>query len=202
MRDAQYGQSDIQQRLDQVAERFIQGYHSIGHSVSHPYLYFVYDPDAERLVQMLLPHLLQDTPPFVVHQVDLLSIAIESLAGQEERRQQLLNDPWKGANQAQAILNVWARETKTRVEALLQTAKGDTRPTLVLSNTAALHPVGNPSTFLEALYELQHPRHPSTSAAVPTLVCVPGFYSAQTSRCYQFLSRGHPVLPFYYGESL
>lgn len=202
MSDSQHGQIAIQQRLDQVAARFVQGYHSIGHSASYPYLYFVYDPDAERFVQALLPNLLQDTPPFVVHQVDLLSIAIESLRGQEERRQQVLNDPRRGAENAQAILYVWARETKAHCEALLQAAKVDTCPILVLSHTAALHPIGNPSDFLEALDELQHPRHPSTGSAVPMLVCVPGFYPPQTSRCYQFLSQESPALPFYYGEYL
>ena len=112
MRDLQHARSDIQQRLAQVAERFAQGYRTIGQSANHPYLSFVCDPDAERLMQALLPSLLQDIPPFVVHQVDLLSITIESLAGQEERRQQFLNDPRTRADQAQSILGVWARETK------------------------------------------------------------------------------------------
>lgn len=126
MSNSQSGQGDIQQRLDQVVARFVQGYHSIGQSASYPYLYFVYDPAAEWLVQALLPRMLQDCPPLIVRQVDLLPIALESLRGQEERREQLLNDPRSGADQAQAILNVWARSTKARCEALLQNAEDGT----------------------------------------------------------------------------
>ncbi len=38
MRTPQHGQSDIQQRLGQVAERFVRSYHHIGQSASHPYV--------------------------------------------------------------------------------------------------------------------------------------------------------------------
>ena len=154
---------ELQQRLDVLMYRLRTAYDGIGHSSGRPYVYFVYPPEQERIVQRMIDEQLRSDTTLFFHHVDLLPLTINSLAGQEERRQQLLNDPLKQSSVTEAIMRVWARavsrEITTRLE---ETAQQEGRPVVVLRGLAALHPVGNPTALMEFLAE-QEQRDPGTN---------------------------------------
>ncbi|HBY96560.1 MAG: hypothetical protein M5U01_17975 [Ardenticatenaceae bacterium] len=188
--------SEISRRLDFLVERLRTAYDGIGHSSGRPYVYFVYPPEQELAVRRLVDESLRDDGILCYHHIDLLPLTIESLAGQEKKRQELLNDPTKGA--AVAIVRLWARALgKAIAKRLEHECQG--RPVVVLRGLAALHPLGNPTSLMEALAE-QEPRDPKTNRIVPIVLLVPGTRPAQTSRTYLFLGLERLRLEFYRGE--
>src|SRR5260370_23741701 len=88
-----------------------------------------------------------------IHHINLLPLTITSLAGQEERRQQLLNDPAKKDSVAEAMMRLWARTVSRGVTARLTHSHQAGRPVIGLRGLAALHPFGNPTALMEFLAE-------------------------------------------------
>jgi len=193
---------ELQQRLDVLLYRLRTAYDGIGHSSGRPYVYFVYPPEQERTVQRMADEQLRSDKTLCFHHVDLLPLTIKSLAGQEERRQQLLNDPLKKDSTTEAMMRLWARvvgrEITTRLE---ETVEQGGRPVVVLRGLAALHPLGNPTALMEFLAE-QEPRNPSTNTIVPIVLLIPGIRPPQTSRRYLFLGQERLRLDFYRGEEM
>ncbi len=70
---------------------------------------------------------------------------------------------------------------------------------VVLKGLAALHPIGNPTSLMEAIAE-QEPRDPASGQIVPFVLLVPGSRPPQSSRTYLFLDREDIRLEFYRGE--
>ncbi len=193
---------ELQQRLDVLMYRLRTAYDGIGHSSGRPYVYFVYPPEQERTVQRMVDEQLRSDTTLFFHHVDLLPLTIKSLAGQEERRQQLLNDPLKQNSMTEAIMRLWARTvTRDITTRLEETVQQERRPVVVLRGMAALHPVGNPTTLMEFLAE-QEPRHPRTTTIVPIVLLIPGLHPPQTSRRYLFLGQERLRLDFYRGEEM
>ncbi len=193
---------DLQQRLDVLMHRLRTAYDGIGHSSGRPYVYFVYPPEQERAVQRMVDEQLRSELTLAFHHVDLLPLTIESLTGQEERRQQLLNDPLRTGSVTEAIMRLWARAVSRTITTQLEEAqaKGG-RPVVVLRGLAALHPLGNPTNLMEFLAE-HEPRHPGTNTIVPIVLLIPGTRPPQTSRRYLFLGQERLRLDFYRGEEM
>jgi len=193
---------ELQQRLDVLMNRLHTAYDGIGHSSGRPYVYFVYPPEQERTVQRMIDEQLHNNTTLCFHRVDILPLTIKSLAGQEERRQQLLNDPLKQSSTTEAMIRLWARtlsrEITTRLE---ETAQQGKKPVVVLRGLAALHPLGNPTALMEFLAE-QEPRDPSTNSIVPIVLLIPGIRPPQTSRRYLFLGQERLRFDFYRGEEM
>ncbi len=169
---------ELVERLELLTERLRTTYDGIGHSSGRPYVYFVYPPDQERAVRRLVDEHLRSGDAICYHHIDLLPLTVDSLKGQEEKRQALLNDPVKGAGAAQAIVRLWARQVGR-----------------------ALHPIGNPTSLMEAIAE-HEPRDPATGQIVPFVLLAPGVRPPQTSRTYLFLGREDIRLEFYRGEEI
>jgi hypothetical protein len=142
---------------------------------------------------------LNNDPSLRFHWVDMLDLTIDALKGQEERRQELLNDPAKGPGSAEAIARLWARALSKKMTEALAASDVPGRPVVVLKGLAALHPLANPTTLMEQLAE-QEPRHPSTNQMTPIVLLVPGVRPPQTSRCYYFLGLEQLRYDFYRGE--
>lgn len=197
------GSSDeeLAQCLNLLRERLRTSYDGIGHSSGRPYIYFVYMPEKERTVRRLASEQLRSDNQLFIAPIDILPLIIASLHGQEERRQQLLENPVRAASTAEAILRLWTHEISAAIEAKVTAAGANARPVVVLSGLAALHPLGNPTSLMEFLAE-HEPRHPMTSRVVPIVLLIPGFRPPQTGRAYHFLSRDHPQLSFYRGEEI
>jgi hypothetical protein len=193
---------ELQQRLDVLLYRLHTAYDGIGHSSGRPYVYFVYPPEQERTVQRMIDELLCSDMTLCFHHIDLLPLTIKSLTGQEERRQQLLNDPFKQSSTAEAMMRLWARilsrEITTRLE---DAAQQERRPVVVLCGLAALHPLGNPTALMEFLAE-HEPRDPRTNTIVPIVLLIPGIRPPQTSRRYLFLGQERLRFDFYRGEEM
>jgi hypothetical protein len=193
---------ELQQRLDVLLYRLQTAYDGIGHSGGRPYVYFVYPPEQERAVQRMIDEQLRSDTTLCFHHVDLLPLTIKSLAGQEERRQQLLNDPLKQNGTAEAIMRLWARTLSREITSKLEeTAPQGKRPVVVLRGVAALHPLGNPTTLMEFLAE-QEPRDPKTNTIVPIVLLIPGIRPPQSSRRYLFLGQERLRFDFYRGEEM
>ena len=111
---------DLQQRLDVLLYRLHTAYDGIGHSGGRPYVYFVYPPEQERAVQRMIDEQFRSDTALCFHPIDLLPLTIKSLAGQEERRQQLLNDPLKQSGTAEAIMRLWARTLSREIPSKLK----------------------------------------------------------------------------------
>lgn len=190
----------LQQRLATVQQRLAGVYDSIGHSSGRPYLYFVYPPESEQLVRRLADEVLVDDGQLAYIHVDLLPLTIESLAGQEEKRAGLLNDPVGGQGAGKSIVRRWAHQLQKAIAARLnEPAPG--RPVVVLRGLGALHPLGNPTELMEAVAE-KEVRNPQTGKIVPIVLLVPGSHLPQVSRTYQFLGLADQTLTFYRGEEL
>src|SRR5438876_3001819 len=99
---------ELQQRLDVLMYRLRTAYDGIGHSSGRPYVYFVYPPEQERALRRLADEELRDDATLRFHHVDVAPLTVQSLSGQEERREQLLADPSKRASAAESIVRVWA----------------------------------------------------------------------------------------------
>jgi hypothetical protein len=192
---------DLQQRLDVLIHRLRTAYDGIGHSSGRPYVYFVYSPEQERTVQRMVDEQLRSDTTLFFHRVDLLSLTIKRLTGQEERRQQLLNDPLKRSSVTEAVMRLWTRAISRDITARLESAPQEGRPVVVLQGLAALHPIGNPTALMEFLAE-QEPRNPRTNTIVPIVLLIPGIRPPQTSRRYLFLGQERLRLDFYRGEEM
>ncbi len=193
---------ELQQRLDVLLYRLHTAYDGIGHSSGRPYVYFVYPPEQERAVQRMIDEQLRSDTTLFFHHVDLLPLTIKSLVGQEERRQQLLNDPLKQSSTAEAMMRLWARTLSREIATSLEgTAQQGRKPVVVLRSLAALHPLGNPTALMEFLAE-QEPRDPRTNTIVPIVLLIPGIRPPQTSRRYLFLGQERLRFDFYRGEEM
>ena len=192
---------ELQQRLDVLLYRLHIAYDGIGHSSGRPYVYFVYPPEQERTMQRMLDEQLRSDTTLCFHHVDLLPLTIKSLAGQEERRQQLLNDPLKQSGTAEAIMRLWARTLSREITKMEETAPQGKRPVVVLRGLAALHPLGNPTCIMEFLAE-QEQRDPKNNTIVPIVLLIPGIRPPQSSRRYLFLGQERLRFDFYRGEEM
>jgi hypothetical protein len=193
---------ELQQRLDVLLDRLHTAYDGIGHSSGRPYVYFVYPPEQERTMQRMLKEQFGNDKMLCFLHLDLLDLTIKSLAGQEERRQQLLNDPIKQSGTAEAIVRLWARTLSRDITTKLEeTAPQRKKPVVILRGMAALHPLGNPTALMEFLAE-QEPRDPRTDTIVPIVLLIPGIRPPQTSRRYLFLGQERLRFDFYRGEEM
>jgi len=193
---------ELQQRLDVLMYRLRTAYDGIGHSSGRPYVYFVYPPEQERAMQRMVDEQLRSDTTLSFHHIDVLPLTITSLVGQEERRQQLLNDPLKTSSVIEAIMRLWARAVSRNIMKRLETAQPQSeRPVVVLRGLAALHPLGNPTVLMEFLAE-QEPRNPRNNTIVPIVLLIPGIRPPQTSRRYLFLGQERLRLDFYRGEEM
>lgn len=192
--------AELQGRLDVMIERLRTTYDGIGHSSGRPYVYFIYDPSLESEMRRAVAEQLRSDTRLTFHHIDLLPVTIESLAGQEEQRQLLLNDP-KKPNSASAILRLWARRILAAITTHLEQTRDGERPVIVLEGLAALHPPGTPTALMEFLSE-QEPRNPRTGTVVPIVVCLPGTRPPQSSHVYYFLGQERFRLGFYRGEEM
>lgn len=192
---------DLQQRFDILLHRLRTAYDGIGHSSGRPYVYFVYQPQQERTVRRMAEEQLSDDRVLCFHHIDLLPLTINSLAGQEERRQDFLNDALKKDGTTEAIMRLWARTVSLEIKTRLENAQQEGRPVIVLQGLAALHPLGNPTALMEFLAE-QEPRDPRTHLIIPIVLLIPGVRPAQTSRRYLFLGQEQLRFDFYRGEEM
>ncbi len=191
--------NELVTRLEYLAGRLQTSYDGIGHSSGRPFVYFVYPPSQERAMCRLVDDHLASNNAMRYHHLDLLGVTIESLAGQEARREQFLNDPLRRSGIADSIVGIWARALSQRIAQRLQDPGGAGRPAIVLRGVAALHPLSNPTKLMEKLAE-QEPRDPRTNRMVPLIILVPGVRPPQTSRTYRFLSLEAEEHTFYRGE--
>ena len=195
--DADY----LDQRFQNVLARLRDAYDGIGHSSGRPYLYFVYPPDHDQWVRRVADEQMQGDGDLHYIHLDLLRLAQESLAGQEEKRTALLNDPGRSEGVKTSIMRLWARHVGKSIQEHVRSAPSDQRPVVVLRGLAALHPLGNPTMLMEAVAE-DEPRHPSTGRPIPIVLLVPGVHPPQTSRTYCFLGLDSAELTFYRGEEI
>jgi hypothetical protein len=191
--------NELATRLDYLLDRLRTSYDGIGHSSGRPFVYFVYPPERERVMRRLVDDHLTDGAGLHYHHVDLLPLTIQSLAGQEARREELLDDPVRGASAAESIVGIWARQLVRHIGNLLDSPASEERPVIVLRGLAALHPLGNPTRLMERMAE-QEPRDQATGRMVPIVILVPGIRPPQTSRTYLFLGLEREELNFYRGE--
>jgi hypothetical protein len=181
------------QHLERLAERLHTGYDFIGYSEQSPYGYYIHDPKVTRSLPSLLPQYIK--PPLFLCLVDLLTLSIDSLRGQEERREALLLS-------SQAIEKLWVRWTKKKIEELCVSVTENERPVAVVSNTAALHPISNPSSFLASWDDYGPCRHPITGKSIPLILLIPGFHHPSSGLMYHFLSLQQEPLTLYLGENI
>src|SRR5579885_2527638 len=142
---------DLPGRLNYLVERLHTSYDGIGHSSGRPYIYFIYPPSEESLMRRLADDHLHNKQ-LIFHHIDVLRITIESLIGQEEQRQQLLNDP-KKTNSGTGIVRLWARRISSAINTCLENTQVGERPVIVLRGLAGLHPLGTPTALMEFLAE-------------------------------------------------
>jgi hypothetical protein len=195
----------LEQRFELMAARLHEAYDGIGHSSGRPYLYFVYPPEKEQFIRRLADEQMGEggAPSGTLHflHIDLLRLTIESLAGQEEKRAELLNDPMRSSGAQTSIVRLWARRLGKEIERQLAEEDAKAHPVVVLRGLAALHPLGNPTSLMEAVAE-EEPRHPRTGRTVPVVLLVPGAHVPGASRTYLFLGRAGERLTFYRGEEM
>lgn len=191
--------SDLAERLRVLHNRLRTTYDGIGHSSGRPYVYFVYPPDQEPALRRLVDDEFQSNAALTFYHLDLLPITMLGLAGQEQRREELLNDSNKSAGATESIIRLWARAISKAISSSIEPSLLLGRPVVVLRGLAALHPLGTPTGLMEALAE-QEPRDPATGQIVPIVLFVPGMRPPQTSRIYWFLSQERLKQDFYRGE--
>ena len=199
------GNEQLEQRLCLLVERLRISYDGIGHSSGRPYVYFVYDPaDEPRWPDLFKEHFRNDSPanaPLYFCFIDLLPVTIESFEGDEEGRQQVLNDPLLASEGRREIVELWSDNIRERIVADVAQTPVGRRPVAILYGVAALHPLGTPTSLMEFLAETE-PRDERTNRVVPIVVLVPGYLPLRTSRFYHFLDREQPLLDFYRGEEI
>jgi hypothetical protein len=190
----------LRQQLERLVERLHTGYDHLGNSERCPYVYCVHDPQDARVLPALLREYFHDDPPFVFALIDLLALSIESLSGQEQHRQELLEHNPIG--QAKAIEGVWVRRTRTEIEKVFASVTAEDKPVAVLYETAALHPISHPSAFMARWDDDTPLCHPKTGKSIPIVIFIPGYHSPLSSRSYYFLSQQHQALTLYRGEEI
>ncbi len=191
----------LEERFDNMAARLHEAYDGIGHSSGRPYLYFVYPPDKDQHVRRLADDRMHSNGDLHFIHIDLVRLTIDSLAGQEEKRAALLNEPVKGGNAKTSIVRLWARRLAEEIREGLEGLDRNLRPVVVLHGAAALHPLGNPTSLMESVAE-NEPRNPKTGQAIPVVLLVPGDHPPQASRTYYFLGLPQERLTFYRGEEM
>lgn len=191
---------DLQSRFEFLIARLRDTYDGIGHSSGRPYVYFVYDPDKEKQFRLLVQQQLRSDQHLTFHHIDLLDITMESLSGQEEERQHLLNDS-DATGSVDGIVLLWKRRTFRAITTSLQNTGEGERPVIVLQGLAALHPLTTPTSLIEFLAE-QEPRNPNTNRMVPIVVFIPGTLPPQSSHVYEFLGQARLRQNFYRGEEI
>ncbi len=193
---------EFQQRLDVLIHRLRTTYDGIGHSSGRPYIYFVYPPEQERAMQRMVDEQLRSDTRLSFHHIDLLPLTIESLAGQEERREQLLNDPLKTSGVTEAIMRLWARTISRNITTRLETAQSEEgRPVDSAARTRCASSIGKPDRPYGVPGE-HEPRNPRNNTIVPIVLLIPGIRPPQTSRRYLFLGQERLRLDFYRGEEM
>jgi hypothetical protein len=191
--------SDLEPRLSQLKHRLRTAYDGIGHSHGRPYVYVVYPPAQERALRRLVATEFSTNGTLTFYHLDVLTIVAQSSAGQETRREELLNDPLKSGEAERSLLRLWARRVAQAITTSLATIPTPARPVVVLRGLAALHPLGTPTGMMEELAE-HEPRNPATGQMVPIVLLVPGIRPPQTSREYLFLGQERLRQAFYRGE--
>lgn len=191
----------LEQRLTLLRSRLVTSYDGIGQSSGRPYLYFVYPPERERTLHTLVQDALYDDAQLTFSSLDILPLLIESVAGQEEKRQRLLNDPMNTNSTIDALRLIWTRKVLAAINTYLANAPEVARPVIVLSGLAALHPLSTPTGLMEGVGD-QEPRHPRSGKMVPIVLLIPGFRPPERTHVYRFLSEEQPLLPFYRGEDI
>lgn len=191
--------TELAERLRLLHQRLHTSYDGIGHSSGRPYVYVVYPPDQERAMRRLVDDELRDDAFLTFYHLDVLPLLMQSMAGQEERRDQLLNDAEKGGGARESLVRLWGRALGRAITARLEAQPSNGHPVVVLRGLAALHPLATPTSLMESLAE-QEPRDPATDRIVPMVLLVPGTRPPQTSRIYQFLGQERLTQHFYRGE--
>jgi hypothetical protein len=191
----------LEERFDMMLERLRDAYDAIGHNNGRPYIYFVYPPEKDQFIRRLADERMRDGDNLHYIHIDLVQLTIESMAGQEERRAELLNDPTKGDNAGMSIVRLWARRLSKQIESRLADLDPDQPPVIVLHGAAALHPLGDPTRFMESVAE-NEPRDPHSGRTIPVVLFVPGTHPPQASRTYYFLGLPDARLTFYRGEEM
>lgn len=191
--------TDLAERLRQLHQRLRTTYDGIGHSSGRPYVYFVYPPDQERVTRRLVDDEFQSDDALTFYHIDLLPLTMQSLAGQEQRREALLNDPDSSDGAKESIVRLWARALNRAIATQIEAVPATGSPVVVVRDLAALHPLGTPTGLMEALAE-QEPRDPASGRIVPIVLLIPGVRPPQSSRIYLFLSQERLRLDFYRGE--
>jgi hypothetical protein len=190
----------LEERLEFLKTRLRDSYDGIGHSSGRPYAYFVYPPERERVLRRLVDETLRDSGDLCFHHIDLLPLTIDRLRGQEEKRATALGGSL-GDEASNGIVSVWIGAMQGAVQERLVNGNAGGRPVVAVTGLAALHPISNPTAFMERLAE-DDMRNPDTQQTVPTVLFVPGVRPPQTSRIYQFLGQPRLELSFYRGEEI
>lgn len=181
--------------------RLRDAYDGIGHSSGRPYLYFVYPPEKDQWVRRLADEQMQGDGDLHYIHLDLVRLTQDSLAGQEEKRTALLNDPSRSDGVKTSIMRLWARHVGKVIQAQVESVPATARPVVALRGLAALHPLGNPTMLMESVAEAE-PRHPASGRPIPIVLLVPGTHPPQTSRTYCFLGLDSAESTFYRGEEI
>lgn len=150
-------------------------------------------------MRRLVDEELRDEATLSFYHLDLLPLILQSTATHEQRREELLNDPTKAEGAATSLLRIWSRAVARAITQQIETQPPAALPVMVLRGLAALHPLGTPTTMMEALAE-QEPRDPATNRVLPVVLLVPGVRPPQTSRVYRFLGQERLTQDFYRGE--
>ena len=191
----------LEQRFHNLLARLHDVYDGIGHSSGRPYLYFVYQPEKERWIRRLADERMLDNGDLCYIHLDAITLTIDSLAGQEARRTELLNNPARSEGARASIMRIWARKVGQTIQQRVDEAPPASRPVVVLRGLAALHPLGHPTALMEAVAESE-PRPSAVGRTIPIVLLVPGTHPPQTSRTYYFLGLEDLPLTFYRGEEI
>lgn len=192
---------EIQLRLETLVERLQTAYDGIGHNSGRPYIYFVYPQKQECMIERMIDQQLRSNARLTIHHLDILPLTIQCLAGQEERRQQLLDKPRTQKSALDSITLLWKENIHTAITDALVGTKENERPVVVLHGLAALYPLTNPSALMEYIAD-KPPRNPNNTTIIPIVILVPGSRPPLASRQYYFLDQEGLQLDFYRGEEI
>jgi hypothetical protein len=193
----------LEQRFETLRSRIQTAYEGLGQSSGRPYLYFVYPPEDEQRVSRLIDEQFVGMPSIHCIRLDLLMLTIDSLRGEEQIRQELLDDPdtAKSGVAPLDIAGLWQYEIRDYIERALRETPPGTRPLVLLEGLAALYPLTNPTAIMEKFAE-QSFDNPVTRRPVPVVLFVPGYLLPHTSRTYYYLTQTSQPLLLYRGEDL
>ncbi len=193
----------LEQRFETLRSRIQTAYEGLGQSSGRPYIYFIYPPDSEQRMHRLIDEQLIVMPSIYCIRLDLLTLTIDALHGEEHARQALLNhsDLSKSDIAPLDIAHLWQDEIRENIERALETMPSGVRPLVLLEGLAALYPLTNPTAIMEKFAE-QSFNNPATGRPVPLVLFVPGYMLPHTSRTYHYLTLASPPLQLYRGEDL